>query len=76
MCNRRHSQVFSVGVFRRGSLDIALREINNCWAFHDAACDDLAGAGTKTIDLKRKAHDAHDRTRSHRERFRRATKEL
>ena len=42
----------------------------------EVACDDLADAGMKTIDLTRKADDAHDRTWSHRDRCRRATKEL
>ena len=42
----------------------------------EVACDDLADAGMKTIDLTRKADDAHDRTWSHRDRCRRATKEF
>ena len=56
------------------SLNIAFRKVNNCGALHGAACDDLADAGTKTIDLKRKADDAHDRTGSHKERCWRATR--
>ena len=60
----------------RESLDTVVRERNNCRALIDAACDDLADAGTKTIDFKRKAEDVHDRTRSHRDRCRRATKDL
>ena len=41
----------------------------------DAACADPDDASQRTIELKRKADDAHDRTRSHRERCWRATKE-
>ena len=35
----------------------------------------LEDANKRTIELERKADDAHDRTRSHRERCRRATKD-
>ena len=59
----------------RESLETIVRDINNRRALLDAACDDLADAGTKTIDLKRKADDAHGSTRSHRDRCRRATKD-
>ena len=52
-----------------------LQGLNNCWALHDAACGDLEDASKRTIELKRKADDAHDRTRSHRERCQRATKD-
>ena len=41
----------------------------------DAACADPDDASQRTIELKRKADDAHDRTRSHRERCWRVTKE-
>ena len=57
------------------SMDAAIRELNNCRALHDVACDELKEASQRTIELKRKADDAHDRTRSHRDRCRRATKE-
>ena len=73
----------------RESMDIASREFTNCWAhlngtfrevgncraFHDAICVDLKNACQRTAELKRKADDAHERTRSHRERCRRAKKE-
>ena len=58
------------------SLDPIVRDLTNFRALLEVACDDLADAGMKTIDLKRKVDDAHDRTRSHRDRCRRATKEL
>ena len=50
------------------SLDAIVRDLTNFGALLEVACDDLADAGTKTIDLKRKGGDAHDRTRSHRDR--------
>ena len=50
----------------RESLDTVVKELNNCRALHDAACDDLEDVGTKTIKLKREPDDAHDRTRFHR----------
>ena len=59
----------------RESFNIAFREFNNCRALHDAACVDLEDTRQRTIELKRKADDAHERTRSHRERCRRATKD-
>ena len=40
-----------------------------------ATCADLKMACQRTAELKRKANDAHERTRTHRERCRRATKE-
>ena len=33
----------------RESLDIAFRELNNCRALHDAACDDLEDASKRTL---------------------------
>ena len=73
----------------RESMDIAFREFTSCWAhlntafgevsncgaLHDASCVDLKNACQRTGELKRKADDAHERTRSHRERCRRGTKE-
>ena len=56
-------------------MDVAFREFCNCRALHEAACVELEGASQRTIELKRKADDAHDRTRSHLERCRRATKD-
>ena len=59
----------------RDGLDDIVKDLANFRAFLEAACDDLADACMKTTDLKRKADDAHDRTRSHRDWCRRA-KEL
>ena len=44
----------------RESLDIAYRELNNCWAHQDVACDDLEDARKRTLELKRKADYAQD----------------
>ena len=60
----------------RESLGTVVRKLKNCQVLLGAACDDLADAGTKSVDLRRKADDAHDRIRSHRHRCRRATKDL
>ena len=60
----------------RDSLDEIVKDLTNFRAFLKVACDDLADAGMKTIDLKRKADDAYDKTCSRRDRCRRATKEL
>ena len=57
------------------SVDGAFRELSFCRALRGAVCVDLDGANQRTDELKRKADDAHDRTRSHRERCRRAMKE-
>ena len=56
-------------------LNTGFREVSNCRALHDVMCVDLKNACQRTAELKRKADDAHERTRSHRERCRRATKE-
>ena len=60
----------------RESLDAFVGDLTNFRALLEETCDDLADAGMKTIDLKRKADDAHGRTCSHRDRCRRATEEL
>ena len=57
------------------SMVIASREFSNCRAPHEVTCVDLKKACEWTAELKRKADDAPERTRSHRERCRRATKE-
>ena len=44
-------------------------------ALHEATCADLKKACQETAELKSKETDAHEKTRSHRERCRRATKE-
>ena len=59
----------------RECLDIVYREFNDCGALHDAACVDLKDASLRTIELKRKADDVQERSRSHRECCRRATKD-
>ena len=53
-----------------------VRDLSNFRARLEVACDDLADAGMKTIDLQKKADDAHDGTCSHRDSCRRATEEL
>ena len=65
------------------SLDIAIMDVqestsklDDCRDLHDAACRSLEGAGKRTTETKRKAEDAHDRIRTHRDRCRRATMEL
>ena len=67
----------------RESLDMALLDvqesmskIDDCREVHHVACRGLEEVGKKTIELKRKAGDAHDRTRSHRDRCWRATTDL
>ena len=55
------------------SMDGAFRE-SNCRAPHEVTCVELK-AGQRTAALKSKADDVHERTKSHRERCRRATKE-
>ena len=56
----------------RESLDMALMDLKESMSkaedsleVHDEACRGLEDVGKKTIELKRKADDAHDRTRSH-----------
>ena len=49
----------------RENLDAIVRVLTNFQALLEVACDDLADAGVKTIDLK-KAEDAHSTTYSHR----------
>ena len=44
-------------------------------SLHDVTCTDLKRAYQRTAEFQRKARDAHERTQSHRERCRRATKE-
>ena len=57
------------------NLNGAFREVSNCPVLHEVTCVDLKKACQRTAELKRKAADAHERTRSHRELCRRATKE-
>ena len=57
------------------NLNGAFREVSDCWARHEVTCVGLTEACLMTGELKRKAADARERTRSHRERCRRATKE-
>ena len=59
----------------RETLDIAVldveeaaSELKDCRDLHDTVCRGLEDVGKKTIEMKRKAHDAHDRTRSDRDR--------
>ena len=52
----------------------AFIELNNRRDLHDAACRGLEDAGMKTIELKRKADEAFDQIRAHRDR--QATKEF
>ena len=60
----------------RESFDAIVTDLTHFRALLEVACGDLADAGMKTIDLKRKADDADDRTCSHGYRRRRATEEL
>ena len=53
----------------------ALETVRDFQALHEVTCVDLKNACPRTAELRRKATDAHERTRSHRERCRRATKE-
>ena len=46
------------------NLNGALREVNNLRVLHVETCADLKKACQRTDELKRKAHDAHERTRS------------
>ena len=55
--------------------DSAFREFNNFRALHEAAWVDLQESIQRHTELKRKADDAHERTLSNWERFRRATKD-
>ena len=50
----------------RESLGAIVRDLTNFRALLEVAFDDLADAGMKTTDMKRKADDAHDGTCSHR----------
>ena len=67
----------------RECLDIALMDLKESISKvddrreeHDIACRGLEEGVRKTIELKRKADDAHDRTRSHKDRCWRATTDL
>ena len=60
----------------RDGLDTACIELDNRRDLHDAACRGLEDVGKKTTEMKRNADDAYDRTSSHRDQCRRATKEL
>ena len=51
---------------RSANLDGAFRKVNCCRALHMEACAGLKKACQRTAKLKRKATDAHDKTRSHR----------
>ena len=66
----------------RESLDIAVLDVEEAASklkdFRDlleTVCRALEDVSKRTIVLKRRADDAHDRTRSHSERCRRATKD-
>ena len=59
----------------RESLDSAFREFNKCRPLHRAACADLKDASLRTTELNRKADEAHERSQSHKECCRRATKD-
>ena len=48
-----------------------LREVSDHRATHEAICADVKKG---TVDLEREATEAHEKTRSHRERCRRITK--
>ena len=55
-------------------LEESMSKVDDTREVLDTPCRGLEDMSKKTIELKRKADDAHDRTRSHRERCRRATK--
>ena len=57
------------------NLNGAFREVNKCRVLHVETCADLKKVCQRTTELKREATNAHEKTRSHRERRRRATKE-
>ena len=56
-------------------LNGAFREVNKCRVLHVETGADLKKACQGTAELKRKGTDVHVKTRSHRERCRRATKD-
>ena len=63
----------------RESLDIAVLDVEeaklkDCRGLHDTVCRGLEDVGKKTVESKRKADNAHDKSRSHRERCQRANK--
>ena len=51
------------------------REVSNRRATHEATCAEVKKASQRTADLKRKASEANEKTRSHRDRSRRITHE-
>ena len=53
-----------------------MSKVNDSRELRDVVSRELQAAGTRTTETKRKADDAHDRIRSHRDRCRRATEEL
>ena len=53
----------------------AFREVSNRGATHEATCAKVKKASQRTANLKRKAAEAHEKARSHRERSRRITNE-
>ena len=66
----------------RESLDIealdveeAASKLKDCRDLHDTVCRGVEDVSKRTIELKRKADHGHDKTRSHRERCRRATED-
>ena len=52
-----------------------MREVGNPRAIHEAICAEVKKASQRTADLKRKATEAHKKTRSHRERCKIITNE-
>ena len=54
-------------------LNGAFREFSNCRATHEAVCAGVMKASQRTAVLKRTHAEAHEKTRSHRERCRRVT---
>ena len=54
----------------------SMSKVGDSRQVHDVVCRHLQAAGTRTFEMKRKADDALDRLPTHRDRCRRATREL
>ena len=58
------------------NIDTVFIQLDKSRDLHGTVCHCLEDVGKKTIELKRKADDAHDRIKFHRDLCRRATKDL
>ena len=73
IASREFTNCWALHEVASANLNGTFREVSNCRALHEVTCVDLKKACQRTVELKRTADNANERTMSHRKRCRRAT---